>query len=174
MPKRVVLKDEKILDSWSLLIENAQNKKENVYQRVPEFLRDSEAPGIKTEMVKVSPGGLGGFFARDRDYLMVSNDGLRDYKIYIGARRYGKNLDVSWYLTCEPGFFKSTLSSFLTRGSSDKALSFMLNIFQQQDLLAYTTLVHHCLLKAVEEIMMGLGQDFSRVDRKSRGFLGIS
>lgn len=174
MPKRVVLKDEKILDSWSLLIENAQDKKEDIYRRVSEFLKDSDVPGIKTEMVKVSPGGLGGVFSKHRDYLMISNEALKDYKIYIGARSYGKNLDVSWYLCCEPGIFKSTLSSFLTRGASDKALSFMLNVFQQQDLLAYTTLVHHCLLKAVEEIMMGLGQDFSKIDRKSRGFLGIS
>ena len=94
--------------------------------------------------------------------------------MYIGARDYGNNLDVQWYLTCEPGFFKKTLSSILTKGASDKALSFLLDIFQQQDLTAYVTYIHHCLLKAVEALMTSLGQDFKRVDRKSKGFLGVS
>jgi hypothetical protein len=26
--------------------------------------------------------------------------------MYIGARDYGTNLDVQWFLTCEPGFLK--------------------------------------------------------------------
>jgi hypothetical protein len=105
---------------------------------------------------------------------MVTNEGLKDYRMYIGARDYGNNLDVQWYLTCEPGFFKKTLSAFLTKGASDKALSFILDLFQQQDLSAYATVVHHCLLKALEKLMLGLGQDVSKIDRKSRGFLGIS
>ena len=174
MAKKVVLRDEKILDSWSVLIENAQDKTEEIYKEVPELIQESEAPGVKTETVRVGTG-LGSYlFGRDREYIMVTNEGLRDYKMYIGARDYGKNLDVSWYLTCEPGLFKSTLSNLLTKGASDKALSFMLNVFGQQDLIAYTTLVHHCLLKSVESIMQAKDQDPSKIERKSRGFLGIS
>jgi hypothetical protein len=37
---------------------------------------------------------LQGFFGNERDYLMVTNSGLRDYRMYIGARDYGNNLDV--------------------------------------------------------------------------------
>ena len=94
--------------------------------------------------------------------------------MFIGARDYGITLDVQWYLTCEPGFFKKRFSNVLSAGASDKALSFHLDLFQQQDLNAYATVVHHCLLKAIEKIMSGLGQDTSKIDRKSRGFLGIS
>lgn len=68
--------------------------------------------------------------------------GLNDYRIFVGARDYGDNLDISWYLTCEPKFFKRYLSNILTGGASDKALSFNLDLFQQQDLNAYTTVVH--------------------------------
>jgi hypothetical protein len=60
------------------------------------------------------------------------------------------------------------------KGASDKALSFNLDLFQQQDLNAYAVVVHHCLIKAIEKMMAGLGQDTSKIDRKSRGFLGIS
>jgi len=41
-------------------------------------------------------------------------------------------------------------------------------------LRAYTTNAHHCLIKAVEKLMTNLNQDTSKIDRKSRGFLGIS
>ncbi|HEX77591.1 MAG TPA: hypothetical protein G4O03_04165 [Dehalococcoidia bacterium] len=105
---------------------------------------------------------------------MVTNEGLSDYRMYVSARDYGNNLDVSWYLTCEPGFFKRSFSGLLTKGASDKALSFALDLFKQQDLRAYVTVVHHCLLKAVELLMTGLGQDASKIERKSRGFLGVS
>ena len=174
MAKKVILKDEKILDSWSTIIENAQDKVDEIYKKVPELIQESKAPGVRSETVRVKPGGLSGLFGKDREYLMVTNEGLRDYKMYIGAREYGNNLDISWYLTCEPGVFKSSLSSFLTKGASDKALSFMLNIFQQQDLNAYATVVHHCLLKSVETIMKSKNQDPSKIERKSKGFLGIS
>jgi hypothetical protein len=49
-----------------------------------------------------------------------------------------------------------------------------LNLFNKQDLTAYVTCVHHCLLEAVEKLMLGMDQDPSKIDRKTRGFLGIS
>ena len=126
------------------------------------------------ESVRVKPGWLKGLFGVERGYSMVTNEGLRDYKMYIGVRDYGNSLDISWYLTCEPGFFKQRFSAMLTQGSSDKALSLNLDLFQSQDLTAYATTVHHCLLKAIDKLMAELHQDSSKIDRKSRGFLGIS
>jgi hypothetical protein len=174
MARKVILHDLKIMDSWSMIIENGQGKAEQVYKDTETFIEESKAPGVKIEVVKVRPSWLKGLFGIERSYFMVTNEGLKDYRMYIGARDYGNNLDVSWYLTCEPGYFKKALSSFLTRGASEKALSLVLDIFQQQDLSAYATVVHHCLLKSLEKLMSGLGQDASKIDRKSRGFLGIS
>jgi hypothetical protein len=115
---------------------------------------------------------------------MVTNENewLKDFRMYIGARDYGNSLGVSWYLTCEPGFLKRLFSTALFYGktkdiqrvSPDRALSFTLDIFSQQDLIAYVTCVHHSLLKAIEKIMRELGQDPSKIDRKSKGFLGVS
>jgi len=41
-------------------------------------------------------------------------------------------------------------------------------------LRAYVTNAHHCLLEAVEKLMVDLNQDPAKIERKSRGFLGIS
>jgi len=174
MAEKVTLKDEKIIDRWSILIENGQGKAEQTYQDTQGYIKESKAPGIEIDQVKVRPSWLKGLFGKERDYMMVTNEGLKDYRMFIGARDYGDNLDVQWYLTCEPRFFKKALSKILTRGASDKALSFIIDLFQQQDLNAYATVVHHCLIKAIEKMMAGLGQDTSKIDRKSRGFLGIS
>jgi len=170
----VTLKDEKIIDRWSIIIEKAQGNAEQIYKDAENFIKDSKAPGVEIERVKVRPSWLKGLFGNERNYMMVTSEGLNDYRMFIGARNYGDNLDVQWYLTCEPGFFKKTLSDILTKGASDKALSFSLDLFQQQDLNAYATVVHHCLIKAVEKMMAGMGQDILKIDRKSRGFLGIS
>jgi hypothetical protein len=170
----ITLQDEKIIDRWSMIIENGQGNGEIIYSDAENFVKTSKAPGIALDRVRVRPSWLKGLLGNERSYLMVTNEGLKDYRMFIAARDYGDNLDVSWYLTCEPGFFKKTLSDVLTRGASDKALSFNLDLFQQQDLNAYATVVHHCLIKAIEKIMSGLGQDISKIDRKSRGFLGIS
>jgi len=172
MPAKVTLKDEKILDSWSILIENAQGRGKEIYEKTKRYIEESQAPGIKTIDVKVRPSWLKGLLGKEREYLRVENTALKDFKMYVGARDYGNNLDVQWYLTCEPGFFKKRLSRVLT--SSEDTLSFLLDIFKQQDLRAYATVVHHALLKAVIDLMSELEQDSSKIDRKSRGFLGIS
>jgi hypothetical protein len=174
MVRKVVLKDEKILDSWSVLIEDAQGKGKDVYAQTSNFIQESRAPGVTSEIVVVRGIEKTGFFGRfgERDYLMVVNERLKDYRMYVGARDYGKNLNVSWYLTCEPGVLKALASGILTK--DPRGLSYALGIFQQEELIAYTTAVHHSLLKSVETIMQSLNQDPSKIDRKSRGFLGIS
>ena len=174
----VTLKDEKILDRWGIVIENAQGNMDELYQDTQGFITASEAPGVEVELVLAKPDmgmvermvkGTGA-----RGYLMITNQWLKDYHMYVGARDYGKNLDVQWYLSCEPGFLSRSFSQAITKGSSDNAWSFNLDLFQQQDLSAYTTVMHHCLLKAVEKLMSRLGQDISSIDRKSKGFLGVS
>jgi hypothetical protein len=159
----VTLKDEKIIDRWSIIIENGQGNAEQIYKDTESYIKESKAPGIEIGRVKVRPGWLKGLFGKERDYVMVTNEGLSDYRMFIGARDYGNNLDVSWYLTSE-----------LIVIQKKYGLSPNLDLFEQQDLNAYATVVHHCLIKAVEKIMAGLGQDTSKIDRKSRGFLGIS
>ena len=49
-----------------------------------------------------------------------------------------------------------------------------LDLFDTQDLRTYVTNAHHCLLDSVDKLMVSLNQDPSKLERKSRGFLGIS
>ena len=89
--------------------------------------------------------------------------------MYVGAVDYGENLYVSWYLAVEAGIFDRLFPkekmARLIRGT---------DILIEEELNAYVTCIHHCLLKAVDELMRSLGQDPSKIDRKSKGFLGVS
>jgi len=187
MSKKVTLHDEKILDRWSLLIEGAQGRGDEVIKKTVEFIKEASAPGVEAEMARVFPPGvpkflsgvIKGVFEKGRDYLMVTNEGLGKVRLYVGAQDYGNNLYVSWYLATEPGLLDH-FSAFLTGAiagtftEKGKWVPVVRDLFMQEELTAYVTCVHHCILKAVESLMMSLGQDFSKVDRKSKGFLGVS
>jgi hypothetical protein len=192
MSKRIVWRDihgEKILDSWSTIIKGAEGKANKIFERTIKRIEEANIPVIKCQMVEVENPRLSRafrewrvvrelgeeartFVKRKRDFLMVTNAVLKDYRMYVGARDFGKNLDVSWYLTCEPKYFKKAIS-YLTTGS-EKAIFFGFDPFDFQDLQAYVTVVHRSLLEAVSELMQELDQDPSKIDRKSKGFLGVS
>jgi hypothetical protein len=169
MPLPKTLKDEKIVDSWAMVISGAQNKSQYVFDNIQKLLEKNEAPGVAWELGEVTPSFFKGLFGNKRDYLLVTNEALKEYKIYIGARDYGTNLDIQWFLTCEPGFFKKMGEQV------DKAVGLIsvLDIFAQQDLRAYVTVVHHCLKGVVETLMKELGQDTSKIEGKSKGFLEV-
>jgi hypothetical protein len=124
----------------------------------------------------IAPGIIRGVMGTTREFLVVTdreNYRLRPYQIFFNARDYGDNLNVSWHLTFRPTLWLAILSLLPYVSVIPKVLS-DLDLFDQQDLIAYATNAHHCLQKAVEKLMINLGQDLSKIDRKSKGFLGIS
>lgn len=170
----VTLKDEKLLDSWGVVIEDAAGRGDNLIELISTRLKYSEMPGVTWNVVEANPGMLKGWFGKKRDFLRVMAENLKDYRMYVGARDYGRHLDFSWFLTVEPGFFKSTFSRALTDGASSSALSFNLDLFDQQDLRAYVTGVHRCCVRdALEQLIANLGQNTSGFDWQSKGFLKV-
>jgi hypothetical protein len=171
-----ILRKEQVIDSWGILIEDDQGKANEVFQDTENFIRESKAPAIGMKIKKMSPGIIKGVLGIQRDFLVVINQErirLGPYQIFINARDYGNNLSVSWYLTYKPSILTAILSLIPFIMLIPQSLS-DLDLFDQQDLIDYTSNCHQCLLKAVEKQMMSLNQDFSKIEKKSRGFLGIS
>lgn len=171
-----ILRKDQVLDNWAILIEDAQDNANVILQDAECFVKDSKAPDIVMERKDIAPGIVRGLMGTTRDFLTITdkrNFRLEPYRIYINARDYGDNLDVSWHLTYKPSLLQSIAALLPYVNVIPHTLS-DLDLFDQQDLRAYATNVHHCLLKSVEKLMVGLHQDASKIDRKSRGFLGIS
>lgn len=169
----VTLNDEKILDQWGVVIESGAGRDTAVLQTIQGWLKASELPGVAWQIVDAQTSMFKGLFGNKRSYLMVTSEAVKDYRMYVGARDYGRHLDISWFLTVEPGFFKGAFSAMLANGNY-QALSFSLDVFKNQDLRAYVTSVHRfCVRKAVEQVTTELHQDTSGFDWKSKGFLQV-
>ena len=164
-----------ILDNWSALIRGAQGQRDKVITTTKELINISKAPSIEIKEDKVGPGLAPSAFGETREFLIVAdrrNLKLGCFKAYVNANDYGDGLFVSWYLTYMPDVWQ-TLASLIPGAGKVIGLD-DLNLFNKQDLTAYVTCVHHCLLEAVDKLMLGMNQDPSKIDRKTRGFLGIS
>jgi len=156
-----------VIDSWFTLVESGAGKDAWVMATTEQFIKDVNAPDVVCQRTEVSTA----LFGTRRDFLMVSNRRLQEYAMYIGARDYGQDLDISWFLTLSPGFLKRTVSKYAT--GNPQALSMAINIFDQQDLSAYTTMAHHSLQKTLKTLMEELKQDYSTINTRSKGFLSV-
>ncbi len=170
------LRREQVIDTWGALIQKANGKDKEVTDCLDALLKESKAPSLSITKKSIAPSWMKGMRGKTRDFIVVTDKRspkLEPYQIFINARDYGDNLDVAWYLTYRPTMWQVVGSLFWPSGSVPKSLG-DLDIFDQQDLTAYATNAHKCMEKAVEKIMVDAGQDPSKVDWKSKGFLGIS
>ncbi len=172
-----ILRKDQIVDNWSTLIGNAQGRASEIFQDTTCLIKETEAPGIAMEEKEIAPGFVSGMTGKVRQFLVITDKGnarLEPYKIFINARDYGKNLDVSWHLTYKPSLWQSIKVLFPFASPLSFLKSGKLDLFDEMDLTAYATNAHHCLLKSVDKILISLQQDPSSINRKSKGFLGIS
>jgi hypothetical protein len=164
-----------ILDNWSALIRGAQGEGNKVVLATEELIEKSKAPSIEMKEEEVGPSLAPTAFGEKRAFLIVAdrrNLKLGNFKTYVNGNDYGDGLFVSWYLTYMPDVWQVLVS--LIPGTRKAIGLDELNLFNRQDLTAYVTCVHHCMLESVEQMMSGKGMDVSKIDRKTRGFLGIS
>jgi len=96
----MALKNEAVVESWNRVVVHGAGRGEWVIERIDVKLAEAKMPGVYAEEREVSSG----LFGTKRPFLVVGHNSLRDYHMYIGARDFGVHLDVSWYLTIEPGF----------------------------------------------------------------------
>ena len=96
-----ILRKEQVLDTWAMLIEKGQGRAGEIFQDTDFFIKESKAPSINMERKQIAPGMVRGLLGTTREFLIVTDQGsfrLKPYQIFINARDYGDNLDVSWYL----------------------------------------------------------------------------
>jgi len=127
---KLVLREDKILEKWSVLIQNAKGKGSEIVRRITNNVEEANVPGMKAEMAKVFPKMVPGFLdtkvfktieREGRDYLMIRNSSIDSMLLLVGAQDYGKNLFVSWYLICEPRTVDKVFAAFSGKLADDKA-----------------------------------------------------
>jgi hypothetical protein len=170
------LSKEQVVDDWSILVEGGAGKGDRIFKDTSDYVVASKAPKLKVQRHQVTAGVVKGLVGERREYLIATdqrNGHLEPYQIYLNARDYGVNLAVDWHLSYQPPLWKAVVSIVLVQLNIENPL-LDLTVFDQEDLRAYATNAHHCLVRAVENLMISLEQDPGNIDRKSRGLLGIS
>lgn len=165
----MALSQDAVVDSWGTLVSKQAGRYKDVYGMISEHIdtvvkikgRGPWTSISKEQATVAGKRGLGGLLGEKRERLIVR---WGDYKIYVCSRPYGTDLDVSWNLTFEPGILKRMTTINYSS----------LNAFQVEDLRAFTTLVHRAVTKSVDIVMQEAGLDPEKVNKTSKGFLGVS
>jgi len=182
------IKREKIVEQWSVLIVGANGEGERVIADTIRAIEKLEVPNIHVSRQERKPGA--GFIKTRREFLIAEHKLFDTHDMYIGARDYGKQLFVSWYLIEEPMAFwrvfrRNPIRAIFgwpfiilmrafsfSQGGNTKFFS-LLNLFDTEELTAYVTTVHHALLDSVKAMMEDRKLDFTKVEDRTRGFLNI-
>jgi hypothetical protein len=131
------------------------------------FVIDARMPGVGTRQEPVAME----LFGEKRPFLIVTNTKHKEYKMYISARDFGTNLDVSWYFTAQPRFLKRILSKYATGNPQD--MTMRVSLFAQQDVSAFKTITHNCVTRTLDGLLEELKLDPSGLNTGSRGFLSV-
>jgi hypothetical protein len=166
------LSEEKIIDRWTILIDGASGRSEEALRGVVENINKLQPEEVELKRESVMPEASFVSFLKKqkREFLIAINKHLKHYKVYIGAKDYGKQLLIAWYLVCEPGLF----GKLAQKMAQFRFMPTSMNLFDLEELTAYVTTVHYAVRDAAKQIAESVGFDFTKVDQKSRGFLNIS
>ena len=185
------LKEEEIIDRWSVLIKEANGKGKEVFRIAEENIKELKTPNVKLVRKEIAPTFIRKLKGEKRPFLVAENTFLKGYLMYIGAVDYGEQLFVSWYLTLELTGIRKFLAklpwpllilllpivipiNIYQKFKRKTVAPADMDIFDLEELTAYVTTVHHALIDATKEVSEAVGFDFTKVDQKSKGFLNIS
>jgi len=154
-----------VISSWSTVVHNGAGNEKFVTDKMVQFVRQSNMPGISAHIEDISAG----LFGAKRKFLIVRQSNLPDYKIYIGVRDFGRHLDVSYFVAIEPSGFKRYMSKKMA--GNPYVLSQNVDMFSQQDLYASAFIIKDYLKQTLMELYNDLKLDPTKLETKGRGFL---
>lgn len=177
---------QKICDEWTVLIPDAADRVDIVFSRLRDLIFKRKLPNSHPDTVRtrdlrqtVLRGG------EKRRFLIVfppSTHEVKLYRIYVGVRSYGQELQVCWYLMLEPGLFRRILARLLSFAGAIFNPRVIIDpfwlwerrsLFGSQDLSAHASIIHDCAKTVVNETMVELGQDPAKVNTRTKGILDL-
>ena len=172
------LKSQNIVERWFAAIGGANGEGEKVLRAFMSRVEEAGIPDIVAEKIKMNTGLASapsksmfslGINRSMREMIEIKNETMLGWLIYVGARDYGKQLLVSWYLVADEKELPRTAKAIFGAESMME-----LGLFKTEELSAFVTIIHEALKSAVSDSMKELNLDFTKVDTHTRGFLNIS
>lgn len=160
------LRRRQVIDRWDMVIAGGNGREESVMKATRGYIKALDPPHVALGSTMLAPGVWRGLTGDTRPFIVAQNSTngrIKSYWMFVNVRDYGEALQTSWYLAYLPTFWQRF------RGR----LGLDLDLFDEQDLRAYVTVVHQCFVQAVIDLIAELGKDIE-VNRTSKGFLGVS
>jgi hypothetical protein len=185
------LKQNDIVEQWSVLIEGAQDRQKEFYKSIEKRLDELRPPSLSASQEKVYPSLMRRIKGDGKLFMLIKSKYFDGHVVNVCAENYGKQLLISWYLTQRPSEFMQFMGNFpnavvliiypvyLFMKFYDKITKRRvtlenMDLFDTQELNAFAGTIHHSVVYASNQIADSVGFDFSKVDQKPRGFLNIS
>ena len=131
-----ILKSDSVVDRWYRVVAGGAGKGNYVLGKIESMIIDAKMPGVATKRENVAIE----LFGEKRPFLIVQNLRYKEFKMYINARDFGTNLDVSWYFMVEPRYLKKRMSKYAT--GDPQGLSMNVSLFAQQDISVFKSITH--------------------------------
>jgi hypothetical protein len=192
MRKTTLNKKWRIVNSSSTMVVGAQGKQDVVVNGIKKVLQELATPNLRVEHHKVTLSGISGMFTKGRKKLVIKNMKMRGYHVFVSIEDYGKQLNVSWYLMLKENWLTRLLQSsyasafggyvfapviFVAKifySGMGYTIPELMNMFDIEELTAYTTTVHHAIKEAVDALVKEANLNPAKVSWQTRGFLNIT
>ena len=158
------LKEGKIVREWSTLLPECQAEGPGLITAIQNRLGAYEVPGLSWKEESASTGFMKSLMGKRRDFLVVRSEQFSEWLVCIGARDYGRFLNVVWYLTTSPKFLNKIRST-----AAGDVLTDELDVFDQQDVNAFAAVTRMATVVATEELAEKRQLDLQRLERQARG-----
>jgi len=185
------LKENNIVEQWSVLIEGAQGRQKEFYQLIETRLAELQPPALSISQEKVYPSLVRRIKGDGKLFMLIKSKYFDGHVVNVYAENYGKQLLISWYLTQRPSEFMEFMGNFpnfvvliiypvylfmkfYDRITKRRVTLENMDLFDTQELNAFAGTVHHSVVYASNQISDSVGFDFSKVNLTTRGFLNIS
>jgi hypothetical protein len=162
-----ILSSESVLDSWNYIIKGGAGRGDSAIGTIERAVIDTHMPNVTTRREPIAME----LFGEKRPFLVIQNTKYKEFKMYIYARDFGVDLDVSWYFVAQPKFLKKTLSKHATGNPQD--LTMRVSIFAQQDTYAFKGITHDRVKQTLDDLCEELNLDPTGLNTGSRGFLNV-
>ena len=158
------LKDGKIAREWSTMLPECQAEGPGLVGTIQKKLAAYEVAGLSWQEESASTGFMKSMLGKRRDFLVVRTEQFPEWLVCVGAKDYGRFLNVVWYLTVSPKFLNKM------RGvGAGTILTDELDVFDQQDVSAFAAVTRMATVTATEELAEKRDLDLQRLERQVRG-----
>ncbi len=168
-----------IVERWSALLPDCAEEGPGLLELIEQNLIAFNIQDLSWKEDTAATSLLTGLMGRRRNFLMIRNGQLPEWRFNVGAHTYGSCLSVVWYMTISPSLW-SRIRAVFAKGFLGAVLNGTagyvsdLDLFGEQDLSSYKSCTLMAVQDAVDELVRRRELDLEQLNRKTSGLFAVA